>query len=544
MPVDPTISLNVTGGKNGLSEAGTTGTTNPLSMVNSFADMQQRLNNLKLFNQSFAAKQKFGQIMSQSPDIPTAIERAQADPAVAAFVPELIQTMAATQNAMQSYRGQVQAQTADAFTHGSAALLSGLMQGGDPARLLKSYSNNIPDPGVRATFDKSMNNIMLGINDPIGLSEDPAIAKQQKINRFIAAAIGTGSLDAINKIQPAADQKNLGSQIQPGTTAGGLPLASGRAPGSFEPAGKPITITGSPGPVGQGSAYFGARPVGGRVGGGGTSNSSSGSILTTPLPLQSGKPMIPEGYKLPQLPLDRDATGQPMGPAANQIQDLGTAFTGPELRMFENAKVAKGQLSEMESNFDGMAAGGGFMTPGALGQLRLNASKLLNTFSQITGKEPNIDPSKIAKAEDILKGTERMGFSTLSTLLGDQQHAAAETVNHAVNAVPQLENSYLGAKLLINSIRATQDRVIDERNFKNWWQTQTKGDLRGAAEEFNRLHPAEDYIKSVLQSFGLDKNGFKHPQDVMDQYKKGYLTKEQAKTILQSQFPEFKGEGR
>jgi hypothetical protein len=64
------------------------------------------------------------------------------------------------------------------------------------------------------------------------------------------------------------------------------------------------------------------------------------------------------------------------------------------------------------------------------------------------------------------------------------------------------------------------------RNFQNEWQTRNQGNLAGSAEAFNRLHPAQDYAKTVLAEMGLTAKGFASPEAKARAQALGYLAKD------------------
>ncbi len=258
-------------------------------------------------------------------------------------------------------------------------------------------------------------------------------------------------------------------------------------------------------------------------------------------PAGDGKPLIPPG-----LPMVSPSVGKGVGGlnllSASQLDEAKTLqddYAGPERKAFENANTTMGLLTEMDRDFDTMAKGGGFLVPGSGAKFRSSLAKFANTVGQMVNKDgaPLFDPSKVASIENLTKDTRRMGLTVLTTMLGNQREAA-QTISNITQAVPDIENTYLGGKLLISSIKAATQRAIDQRNFENAWQAdpRNQGNLTGAIEAFNKAHPAQDYAAKVMDSFGLDATGFKSPQSVIQAVQQGYLTRTQASKILHDQF--------
>ncbi len=543
MPVDPTISLNVTGGNSGLSAPGAVAPINPLTLAGTYAETQNKLNTNKAFQLTLQAKQKLGQIMSTSPDIPTAIQRAQQDPSVAPFVPELTQTIAATQESVQRYKQGQQSQNADAFSRAAALLPGEMVEEGSVKKNLPAVLRSIPDPGVRATVADSMNHILEGLTTD--LPAEPIARKAELMKRITAAGLQTGSLDAMGKLWAQPKTVNQGDVLTPGTEAGPIPTISGRAPGSFEKSGNGLSL-GLPPQVAQ----TGGVAVGGKYGGGGGGASSAApapNASFAPLeaaPAGDGKPLVPKGYT-GLAPVISRGTGtggsNVMSPEQQTVsQQLSKDYAGPEKAQFDAANAAIGSLDEMDRNVDAMARAGGLLTPGAFGTTRLEFGKTVNTVAQAFGSDPVFDPKAVAAGEDIIKNTQRMGIQTLQTMLGSQREAAETIKNMTQHGVPGLDNSVMGFKVVSSSIKAAAQRQLDLRAFENAWQSHpgNQGNLTGAVEAFNKEHPASGYISKALDGLGMDSAGFKSPEAVMDAITKGYLTRKQGLEILNKEFPD------
>ncbi len=270
MPVDPTISLKVAGGASGPADANTAGTTvNPMATAQTFAETQQKLNAVKLFGQQNQARLKFGQIAAEAPSMEAAVAAASKDPAVAPFVPDIIQSWAGTMNSVQQFKGLKSAQTTDAFSHTMDVLTGGLIPGGSTG-VKKNFDRKlgmIYDPEIRGIVGKSGSAIIDGLTDGLdklddkspdgGKTPSPRDAEYAK-RLFAAGASIPGVLDALKSTAGASDQVDTGEKIQPGVRRGPIPTILGPA-GQFSTTGNGLT---------KGLAPQIAQPGGVVVGGG------------------------------------------------------------------------------------------------------------------------------------------------------------------------------------------------------------------------------------------------------------------------------------
>jgi hypothetical protein len=253
-----------------------------------------------------------------------------------------------------------------------------------------------------------------------------------------------------------------------------------------------------------------------------------------------GKPLIPPGFAPSSPKLGSSAiSGAPvLSPTQQGIAtELGKDYSGKELENFQGITQSMSSLRYMDAAYDNMAQGGGFNVPGTLATFRGDFSKAVNTLAQATGQPPPFDPTKIASIEDFNKETKRMGAQITNSFFGGSRESAS-VINSMTASVPGIENTYLGGKLLIQGIQGTLQRGIDWRNFENQWQQQNQGNLTGALESFNQLHPAQDYANKVLNQFGMNEKGFQSPEAVKSAVTAGYLTRTEASGILKQQFPD------
>jgi hypothetical protein len=120
-PFNPDPSIPLQAGA-GIQQAANPMMGNPVSTMTGFAQVQNLLNQNRLFQQTFAARQRLGEIMSTSPDLDTAMQRAEQDPVAAPWAPQVASTVMGLNKTTLEMQGQRmgQAQT------GMEAVLQGL----------------------------------------------------------------------------------------------------------------------------------------------------------------------------------------------------------------------------------------------------------------------------------------------------------------------------------------------------------------------------------------------------------------------------------
>lgn len=264
MPVDPEISLQVRGGSSGPANAGyaPAASTNPLAAVESVVGIQQGMNSLRQFQQTFAARQRAGEILASAKDPDTGVADLLKDPLVAGFAPELAQTAASTRQTILSAQGEAARQGFDAF-HNTLANLPQVVPGlakGDFNGWDTMVKNglNLASPAARPGLISSFNNMKAWLTHD--LSSDPKEAESQ-INQRITAGLTAVAPDAINKLFTTPTTADMGNKKVFGGVAGpgnALDLPTG----TFVPSGgvptnelsfgaSPAVVTG---PYGKGGA--------------------------------------------------------------------------------------------------------------------------------------------------------------------------------------------------------------------------------------------------------------------------------------------------
>lgn len=533
MPVDPSIPLGVVGGNKGMMSGDYNGSAagfNSLATVNAVAEAQNKLNQNKMFQLQLAARQKLGKIVASAPNLDAAIQAAAADPDVAGMVPDLVNTLAATTDTLQKYRGQVYTQTRDALTSATEALGGFLVAGGEKGAkaALRAKINSIADQNIKSNVDSNMTHILDALD---------GLTPEQKMQAITGAATAAGSFDLMGKIWAQPGIVDKGDVKQPVTVAGAVPTISGRVPGSIQNSDNPLQLGLPPGTYNPESMIAGGKY--GAGGGGAKSAPSDAELSQAETKIGAdGKPLVTPGLSMDSPPVDRSSFGVPVGSQAASIAEMNKKWSGPETEAYQNSGILLGQLAEMKHNLGELEAGKGFMSPGSGAEFRLGVAKLGKLVEDLTGADIGVDKAKIANAEDAMKLTQRLGISYLTSALGSQREAAETIRNITEKGIPGIQNTYLGSALMIDMIEAVAKRSMEEHEFRTIWQARPKnrGNLTGADIAFNKSHPASDYIKLALEKNGLNREGtaFASRAAMDDALARGLITPAQAEIIRQN----------
>lgn len=172
----------------------------------------------------------------------------------------------------------------------------------------------------------------------------------------------------------------------------------------------------------------------------------------------------------------------------------------------KNAQAAQTmnyRLDLIDKSINDLGAGG-FLGMGTGANQRAALAKGINSMVDAFGLDPSrkIDPTKVATIEDFNKQTTNLGFD-LARTLGARE--AMMIVQQAVNSVPNVEQSPMGAKLVSASLRQAAQRQQDYQDFlvQKYKSGQS---IVGADSEFNKLHPPSDYSQAALKASGFDQN--------------------------------------
>lgn len=570
MAIDPQISL----------DAGA-GTANPLSVVETYADIQNKLNQNRLFQQQFAAKQKAGQIIAASPDLETGFTNMTKDPLVAPFAGEIISNYRQSAMFLTQQQGLIQ----DQSQSGLQAVLKGLTGGlQDPSMfdsIVKAQMATL-SPSAKANVGPAVDAMRTALT--AGLPKDPQAALAIYRKRLAATLIGSGvTPDAIAGVLGKPGQQTLGGYTRPtlqappqgvdampggaivgapgaaantlapqiATTPGSVPVElGGGVPAS---AGGGNLLTAAPAPMsGPAAAPGGSGASGNALGGGapvqsGRPNTAQPSVTPGAQPPAQGQPQAGDGKPLYSDPKSMISPYISIGPTGQRVMsdaqhtdndELLKDFDGKEKEAFNNSQMAQASFTNMGNALDVMQHGGGFNTPGSLGTLRYEFSKMVNTLQGITGVKASdleFSPDKLASIEEFNKDTKRLGAAVTSQFFGSGREAA-QTIQSMTSSVPSIDNTYLGGKVVLDGLQAMNTRLQDERNYINHWRQINQGNISGAAEQFNLDHPARNYALDVLQKYGLTDKGFASPQAVGEAMQKGWIDRDTARAILTDQF--------
>lgn len=240
--IQPDISLGV---KSGL------GGSNPLDMMRSLAETQNAMNQNKLFQQQFQARQQAGRIIAASPDMDTAIKNLMADPTAAPFAGETISAFRGAQLALQQLHGAQQDQSNSAQKNVLLASGVGLVDPTQFGPAIDRALTMVPKANrdaIAPYFDSLKTTLA-----PLAKS-DPAAFRQQLTGALLGAGFGPENIRAITGTLPPQVVSGQDPTGAPQTSIIGGPAAGG---GNALGAGAPEPGQGaSPQPSGTGTPVF------------------------------------------------------------------------------------------------------------------------------------------------------------------------------------------------------------------------------------------------------------------------------------------------
>lgn len=237
---------------------------NPLTTLGGLSEIQNRLNANRLFQQEFYAKQKAGQIISQSDSMEDAIPAMLADPDVAAFAPGIINNIRQTQSTQMDIATKQQAlnNTAlGAVLHGTGMALAS----GDIGSLADSINAGMAlvPPEAREATRSAVGSYVRALGEDLNkLPPDQQRAELQKRN---------AALMMQNNFTPESTAAMMGTTLpavsfQPiGAGGATVPVQTGGFGGG---AGVPVSIAGSAGQSQDGNLLTGTSATGVNAAGG------------------------------------------------------------------------------------------------------------------------------------------------------------------------------------------------------------------------------------------------------------------------------------
>ena len=225
---------------------------------------------------------------------------------------------------------------------------------------------------------------------------------------------------------------------------------------------------------------------------------------------------------------------------AEQATKNQESYAG-EMRTAYNSRQKQAlQLTAMDDNLNTLA--GTTLEPGASGEERTRVLRQANTAAKFVNSFvgqnllPEItDERTLASAEGLIKEMRLAQFETVRSEFGAQREAGS-VIMSALQAVPGMDTSLLGNKLVLEGLRADSRRDQDLYKFQGQWMNTHHGDLTGADAVFNRLHPPEQYAQAVFNKMGFGPNGFTSRAAILNANAHNWINPEQAQRELKK-FP-------
>ena len=228
-------------------------TASPMETLGQFANIQNALNQNRLFQQTFAAQQTAGQILAAAPDLDTGIANLTRDPRTAAFAGPIINNIRQAQQTTTTIRGLRQTQSLD-LTKAALAQLGPAVY--DPSKFIPLASGVLASgspeatPQATATLQSIHDAWTEGLNPNSAAWSPQEFATYQK--RAIASLVGSGALTetAAKQLLPSAATQNTGGQTVFGAQAPGWQGGAFRAASTLPMTLAPTVVTGPFGPDG------------------------------------------------------------------------------------------------------------------------------------------------------------------------------------------------------------------------------------------------------------------------------------------------------
>jgi hypothetical protein len=503
MPTVPDISLGVTG-------AGAP-PPSPLGTLGQFAQIQNSMNQNRLFQQQFAAKQRLGQIMAAAPDPESGFAAAMRDPVAGPFAGEAINQYRQGMLSQQQLQNEQQAGAKSGFDVLMGALPAGMS---DPSQLMPAIQARLKllSPNARSRDEPAIMATAQSLTE--GLDKLPPDQATKAFNsRLTAIGVGSGVItpDTLKTIYgtpttaSSGDATHFGLQLPPqlggGFAESGQPLSQGVAPSVAPSAGGGTqNIPGIRGGQGANALVPGGTP---------SPPPSPGPSVSPPPLAGDGQPLLAPDSAIPKPQLGTN--NLPVRDPAHQksVEDQLKRFNDDQSSYDMSAQVAS-RLDAVKDNIQTLAKGGGWMSPGAGGELRANLGNAINTANAVfrPGEAPPIDTNKIAAAQDTMKETANLGFGLLHQMFGGGREALG-MYQGARAAVPGLDNSPLGGMMVADLLKSGTQWMQDQRAFKQDWLGRSGGDLTNADTTFASQHTPTSYVKQVMDQYGMTPNGFK-----------------------------------
>jgi len=177
------------------------------------------------------------------------------------------------------------------------------------------------------------------------------------------------------------------------------------------------------------------------------------------------------------------------------------AFGEKARSQFASATGTIRAMEDLDHQFDTLnGQGTGWYNTGAGAQWKLELGKAINSAAASAGvSQENLpfDVNKLAAGEDMVKQAKLAGMQTLAAFFGGSREAAS-IVHSTQQAVPNLENTPQGGKLVLNGIREGAQWVADQHEFMANWSQAHAGNMVGADVAFNKQVPSQMYTRRAI----------------------------------------------
>jgi hypothetical protein len=184
-------------------------------------------------------------------------------------------------------------------------------------------------------------------------------------------------------------------------------------------------------------------------------------------------------------------------PSVEKLQTTAAENYEKARESYNGAQQTEKTLAEMEDSFRTLNQTG-WSSTGPAAQARLGLARAINSIWQVLGVKGNdlpFDPNTIASWEDLEKNSTRLGFA-LARTLGARE--AMQIVQGAIKANPGVNNTPMGAQMVLNSIRQNAQRDNDYFEFATNYAQTHGGDLVGAGVAFNKAYAPSLYARRAI----------------------------------------------
>ncbi len=219
----------------------------------------------------------------------------------------------------------------------------------------------------------------------------------------------------------------------------------------------------------------------------GRSASNAPSAPPTRSPAQGLTPLVSglTPFQFEKQHLDAQRAVEEEKSARDQFVTASAAQTGLMQLQEDLSKLTPGPNANLRDTL---------LAPGSGADTRIGFAKAVNTALSTAGMPPLFEPEKITAAESAAKTTGRLGFD-LAGGLGKGE--AGYIVNQAIGLNPSVMSTPQGAKLLIGSLMASQQRQKDLYTFQQQYAENNGGNPIGAEVLFDQNHSPSRYVEEA-----------------------------------------------